>query len=157
MDVKKVEESIWDILKYKSKVLRLLDKLKISFAIEVNVQYFNDSKIIGILAPNTESFEVIQFFNGLDNTLENVYKDISSFLENSNEVILPDPNNVSEEFITNIFNPYKKDLRNYFFENTIIRVGSLWDQLAHICNIHYNFKIPKNKISENIFLKKNFI
>ena len=39
----------------------------------------------------------------------------------------------------------------YSLENIIIRVGSLWDELAHICNIIYNLGISVRHVKGSIF------
>ena len=54
-----------------------------------------------------------------------------------------------------MFNPYMDNAQYYSIENLCFRIGSLWDILAHICNILYGLNVKVKKVDSNIFKDSN--
>lgn len=147
-----MEKQIYDSLIKKSLVKKLL-KDKKTFQIKVEMESIENRIVVGILSPTDNNMEIIQFFNSIDNTIRNFLLSITAFLDESDEVILAPIDKIDKTILNDILNPYNEDKRYFHLENAIIRLGSLWDQLAHLCNIKFDLGLDKKSVSANKVFK----
>lgn len=136
----------------KSEILNVLNGTNTSFKLQMKIDGMESKFVVGVFGSSLDKTQsLIQFFLGYENTKNNFLLSIEEFLKNSEENLL-EPN---YQKFNDIFNPYKKDERYYFLENATFRLGSLWDQLAHICNIYFNLGFDKKSVDSNfVFIKK---
>lgn len=147
----------YDTLRFKSEIKKLVKENDKDFSIKPIFEGIENKNVVGVFNKDGDNFfAIIQFFNAFENTKSNFYKSLTEFLELSDEEILSWPN-FSKNILNEMLNPFHIDERLFHLENLIIRLCSMWDQLAHIVNILYSLKINPKEVSSTKIFKKNVI
>ena len=116
------------------------------FTMSFHADQMGGALIIGLYQSTVDNeFAVSCLFNSFNRTKETVFKDIREYIGINGDSIFPEESAVNEIF------SIKYDDRNYHLENIFVRVGSLWTQLAHICNLFFELGLDKNRVDGNCF------
>lgn len=93
-----------------------------------------------------------QFFNSFDEVKNNFLISIQGFLNNYEyDDLCPTIHEKKE--MSHAVDPFYISQTYYYLENSIIRLGTLWDILAHICCLLFDVELKDvTKIDQNIFL-----
>lgn len=131
-----------------------LSKYKRNYSIKM---YFGseNSFVVGMLGNGVDNllFSEIQFINTIENTKNNFLLSVSNYLSFiDGDKLLPDINSNPFHEITN---PYYSNPQYFWLENMVIRLGSLWDELAHLCNMFYKLEIDVSKVQSSRVFNKN--
>ncbi len=134
-----------------SKMKKLLKDYERDYSLKVSLDNKN-AFIIGMSKNNL--FSEIQFINAINNTKNNFLLSVDNYLKYmKNDKLLP---TLDDKPFVEIVNPYFDNPQYFWLENMAIRVGSLWDEFAHLCNIFYNIGFDASHVqASNIFTQKN--
>lgn len=139
-----------------SRLKDILSKYERNYSIKMCVGTEN-SFIVGMLGNGVKNslFSEIQFINTIENTKNNFLLSVSNYLSFiDGDKLLPDSNS---NFFNEIANPYYNNPQYFWLENMVIRLGSLWDEFAHLCNMFYKLEIAASKVqSSTVFSKKYY-
>lgn len=152
-----MDNEFYESLRFKKGIKKVVKTLDFNFEIKATIDGLPNRNVTMIFTKDNSDniLDVTRFFNAIENTKRNIIKSINKILNESKEVILPTIESSDADIeMKNMFNPYHKDSRYVHIENIFFRVGSIWDQLAHICNVHYGLKIDIKRVSANVVFKQ---